>query len=277
MSDEQQRRRIEALEQRISSLSAAILRINESLDLATVLREVIECACALTSTSHGVIATVDEAGAALDYVSVGFTEEEHHRMAAWADGPRLFARMTDRPAPLRLANLAEWARDLGFETDLMPPQALVGMPLRHHGQHVGNFFVSAMDDSTEVAGADEDILALFASQAATAIANARTHQSEQRARADLEALIDTSPVGVVVFAATGEAPTSNREAQRIVESLRTPGRPVEHLLKEVTCRLADGREIPLDQFPLAGVLTTVATTRPRRSCSPSPTAGASRP
>ena len=46
---------------------------------------------------------------------------------------------------------------------------------------------------------DEDLLALFASQAATAIVNARTHKAEQRARTDLEVLVETSPVGVVVI------------------------------------------------------------------------------
>ena len=38
-----------------------------------------------------------------------------------------------------------------------------------------------------------------ASQAASAIANARACRDEQRARADLEALVETSPFGVVVF------------------------------------------------------------------------------
>ena len=36
---------------------------------------------------------------------------------------------------------------------------------------------------------------LFASQAAMAIANARAHQDERRARADLEALIETWGLG----------------------------------------------------------------------------------
>ena len=40
---------------------------------------------------------------------------------------------------------------------------------------------------------------LFADQAATAIANSRTYCGEHRVRVDLEALVDTSPVGVVVF------------------------------------------------------------------------------
>ena len=69
---------------------------------------------------------------------------------------------------------------------------------------------------------------LFASQAATAIANARTYRDEQRARAHLEALIETSPVGVVVFeVGTGNLVSLNREATRIVTSLCGPGQSAE--------------------------------------------------
>ena len=44
-----------ALRSQISRRSKAILRINETLDLATVLHEVVECACALTSARYGVL------------------------------------------------------------------------------------------------------------------------------------------------------------------------------------------------------------------------------
>ena len=80
--------------------------------------------------------------------------------------------------------------------------------------------------------------------------------SEQQARANLETLIDTSPVGVVVFDARTGAPVSfNREAGRIVGVLQAPGRPVEQLLEVLTFRRADGREISLQEFPMAQVLT----------------------
>ena len=46
---------------------------------------------------------------------------------------------------------------------------------------------------------EEEVLVLFADQAATAIAISRTYCGEHRVRVDLEALVDTSPVGVVVF------------------------------------------------------------------------------
>ena len=46
---------------------------------------------------------------------------------------------------------------------------------------------------------------MFASQAALVIANARRHRDEQRARADLETLVNTTPVGVLVFDAEARA------------------------------------------------------------------------
>ena len=93
-----------------------------------------------------------------------------------------------------------------------------------------------------------------------AIANARAYRDEQRARADLEALVETSPVGVVVFdTATGRMVSLNREAKRIVGRLRQPGRSLEELLGLVTCRRGDGREIALDQLPLAQALDSAET------------------
>ena len=78
-----------------------------------------------------------------------------------------------------------------------------------------------------------------------------------QARADLEALVETSPVGIVVFDARTGCPVSlNREAKRIVESLRMPGHPPEALLEMITCRRGDGHEIALDRFPLAGCVKT---------------------
>ena len=98
---------------------------------------------------------------------------------------------------------------------------------------------------------------MFASQAALVIANASRHREERRARADLETLMDTSPVGVVVFdAATGEPKSFNREAGRIVDSLRNPDQFPEDLLDVLTFRRADGREVSLREFPMAEIMST---------------------
>ena len=66
----------------------------------------------------------------------------------------------------------------------------------------------------------------------------------------METLIDTSPVGVVVFdAVTGLPKSFNREARRIVDSLRDPDQSPEGLLHVASFKRADGREISLEGVP----------------------------
>ena len=251
-----------ALRARISALSAASLRINASLDLETVLNEVVESARALTGARYGAIATIDDAGVPQDFVTSGFTAEEHRKLLEWPDGPRLFEYFRDLPGPLRLADVPDYVRSLGFSTDRLPSKTFQGTPMHHRGVHVGNFYLVEKEGGEAFTDEDEEVLVLFASQAATAIANARTYRAEQRAHAGLEALIETSPVGVVVFdAQTGDLVSLNREARRIVEGLCLPGQSAEQLLETITCRRADGREIALDRLPLAQVLDSAETVR----------------
>ena len=73
-------------------------------------------------------------------------------------------------------------------------QSSLGAPIRHRGHHVGNFHLSDKEESEEFTQEDEETLLMFASQAAMAIANARGHREEQRARAGLETLVNTCPV-----------------------------------------------------------------------------------
>ena len=207
-NDEEPRGENEALRERISRLSAAVLRISSSLDLGTVLREVVDSARALTGARYGVITTIGEAGQPLDFVTSGFTPDEHQQLAAWPDGWRLFEHFRDLPGAIRLQDLPDYVRSLGLSSDLMRSKTLQGTPIRHRGVHVGTFFLAEKEGGPEFTDEDEEVLVLFASQAATAIANARTHQDEQRARSNLEALVDTPPVGAVTDRGWARLPTT---------------------------------------------------------------------
>ena len=253
---------VEALRERISRLSAAVLRMSETLDLETVLREVVEGARALTGARYGAITTIDERGEPQDFVTSGLTEDKHRRIVEWAEGPRLFEYFRDLPGPLRLADVPAYVCSLGFSPDRLPSGTFQGTPMRYRGVHVGNFYLVEKEGGEEFTSEDEEVLVLFAAQAATAIANARTFRDEQRARADLEALVETSPVGVAVFnAGSGGILSLNGEAKRIVGRLCSPGQAPEQLLDVINCRRADGREIRLDEFPLAQELSNAETVR----------------
>ena len=248
--------------ERVSTLVAAIRRINATLDLDTVLREVVESARALTGARKGVIVVLDEEGAPREPLFSGLTPEEEQEQLAWPGNVPLFEHLRSLPGPLRAADFPAYVSALGIESPWTISRTFLGMPMRHRGVEAGSFSLSDKADGEAFTEEDEEVLALFASQAATAVANARTHESERRARADLEALIETSPVGVVVFdAQRGQAVSFNREARRIVESLRTPDSPLEQLLEVISFRRADGREVSLSEFPVADQLGSGETVR----------------
>ena len=262
MNADEPQQELEALRERITALGTAILRISATLDVTTVLQEIVDSARSLTGARYGVITTIDDAGGVQDFVSSGFTAEEHEEFMAWPDGPKLWAYFRDLPGPIRLTDLPAFVTSLGYAADLIRSKSFQGTPLRHRGVQVGHLSLAEKEESPEFTDEDEEVLVLFASLAATAIANARTHRDEQRARADLEALVETSPVGVFVFDADSAQPVSfNREARRILENLRMAGRPLEQLQEVVTCRRADGREIALAEYPLAGQLSSGETVR----------------
>ena len=256
------RRENRSLRDRFSRLSDTGLRISSSLDLDTVLREVVDSARALTGASKGVITTIDARGEPIDYLASGLSPAEREAMDAWPEGPRLLGHLRDIGEPFQLADLSAYLESLDFPPAPWTTRSIQGAPMSHRGEYVGHFFVADKANGEAFTDEDEEILVLFAAQAAAAVANARTHREVERARADLEALVDTSPVGVVVFeAGSGRVASVNREAHRIAEEIRTPGSPPEQLLDVLTCRRQDGREFSLADVRLADLLESVAPTR----------------
>ena len=254
----------EALRDRLARLSEASLRISESLDFDTVLQEVVDSARALTSSRYGAITVLGEVGQTPDFIVSGLTKEEHQGLWGMPEGQRFFQYLSGVSKPLRVSNIDSHLRVLNMPRfqPSVPVTSLLVAPIRHQGVGVGTIYLSHGADGREFTEEDEETLVLFASQAAMAIANARRYKEEQRAKFDLETLIDISPVGVVVFnAKTGMPESLNREARRIVDSLRRPDQNTEQLLEIITFRRADGREISLRESPMTELLSIGETVR----------------
>ena len=265
--DKAQEREMQILRNRLSRLSEAGLRINESLDFDAVLQGVLDSARSLTGASYGALVLLDGSGGIQDFLSSGLTAEQAQRMWALPDGMRFFEYLSSIEEPLRLPDLLSHIRSQGLP-DLRPPVevgaslSFLAAPVLHIGKRVGNIYVAEKETSGEFSREDEETLVMFASQAALVIANARRHREEQRTRADLETLVDTAPVGVVVFdAASGTVKSLNREARRIVGGLLSPDGSVERILSTLTLRRADGRTVSLEEFTLAEALSGGETVR----------------
>ena len=260
-------REVKTLRERLSRLSEASLRINETLDFETVLGGVLDSARVLTGSRYGVMTLRDSTGEILDCVASGMTPEQSRQFWKMPDGMRFFVAFRGIKEPLRLRDFHGHIREMGLP-GFRPPipvgdvLTFLAAPVRHRGESVGNIYLAEKEGGCAFTQEDEDTLVMFASQAALVIANARRYRDEKKAKADLEALINTSPVGVAVFdVSTGKAVSFNREAVRIFENLRTGDRPPEELLEILTFRRADGRNVSLRDVSLAQALSTGETIR----------------
>ena len=257
-------REILALRERLSRLSQASLRITEDLDFDTVLQMVVDGARSLTSSRYGAITVFGDGVQPSDFIASGLTPEEHQALWDMPGGLGFFEYLSGLEEPLRVSNIDSHLKALDMP-DFLPGISVTSVmvaPVRHQGVGIGTIYLAHETEGREFSQEDEETLVMFASQAAMAIANARRRREELRARADLETLIDTSPVGVAVFdALTGLPKSFNREAKRIIDNLRDPGQTPEDLLEVLSLRRADGREVSLQEFSMTYLLSIGETLR----------------
>ena len=240
---------------RLSRMAHVCLNIASNLDIDAVLQGVIDGARSLTGARYGALVSFDDSGDIRDLIISGMTPEQLQGMGSPPKGLGLLGHLNEVPHPLRLRDIASHPKSVGFPENHPPMKTFMGTPVRHLGEPVGNIYLTEKQDGLDFTTEDEDILVLFAGQAAMAITNALSHRAEQQARADLEALINISPVGVLVFdAKTGNLMLTNAEVTRIIGELNVPIRSMKQLLEVVTLRTVDGRDIPPDELPTAKAL-----------------------
>ena len=241
----------------LSRLSEASLRISESLDLDTVLQNVLDSARLLTGARYGVLTTWDEAGKPEEILSSGLTGEQLRLFQEMSGAQNVFECLAAFPGPLRVTDLADHARSLGHSRlgCPVPIVAFLAVPLRHRGDSVGNIHLAKTVAGEEFSAEDEAALAMFASLAALVIANARRHWDEQQARSFWQALVDLSPVGIWVFdAKTRDLTAINREALRIGGHQYGQGMSLDEVRANRGLRYLDGRDVPTEERPVSRVI-----------------------
>ena len=144
---EEREREIAGLRDRLSRLTEASLRINESLDFDTVLQGVLDSARSLTEARSSVITLLDDSGRIADFLSSGMTAEEAGLLWEMLDGMRLFEYLGSAREPLRLRDLLGHVRSLGLP-EFRPPVAVgsvvpfMAAPVIHRGELAGHLYVA---------------------------------------------------------------------------------------------------------------------------------------
>ncbi|WP_420612114.1 ATP-binding protein [Candidatus Spongiisocius sp.] len=240
----------ETLRARLSSLTDAILRISEDLDLDTVLQEVTDGAGSLTEARYTALTTYDESGDIRDLLISGLGAEQTEQMLGYSMGPAVLAYLRELREPLRTRDFVAHADAAGFPDFPVKIGAFLSAQIRVRDRLVGNIYIGEKVTGGEFTRDDEETLRMFASQAALAITNAHRYGEEQQTKADLEALVNTSPVGVLVLdAATRDVVKINDEACRLIGIGSGDDEDLARALDEVEFRRLDGAVVSPDEVP----------------------------
>ena len=197
-----------------------------------------------------------------DFYVSGVTDEERERWSQWLQDPGPLDYLNNAKGPVRLRDMAAQPDSLGLPADHPPVQTFLGMPIYYRDERVGSIYLAEKEGAPEFTEEDEIMAAMFAAHAASIISNARRYEAEHRAKADLETLLDISPVGVVVFNAhNGELAYLNQETLRMMGSLEIPEEGFDNLFEALSFRRADGSEMSYLELPAPRVLQNAEPVR----------------
>ena len=132
---------------------------------------------------------IDPSGQTLErFLTTGIDDETHAAIGELPRGRGILGVLIRDAKPLRLHDIAEDPRSVGFPAHHPPMQTFLGVPILLRGVAYGNLYLTEKEDGGDFTEEDEELTQLLAAQAAVAIENARLYESSTRWLRQLESL-----------------------------------------------------------------------------------------
>lgn len=159
------------------------------LSLDAVLLRIVELAVDLTGARYGALGVLAPDGRSIEeFITVGITPEERAALADPPTGHGLLGALITEARPLRIPDISEDPRSVGFPPNHPPMKSLLGAPVRGRGKVFGNIYLTDKDGAETFDEEDERVLVLLATQAAVAVENARLYDETERKGRELQRL-----------------------------------------------------------------------------------------
>lgn len=176
-------------EDRLRGLLEAGISLTSELSLDAVLKKLLETAAALTGARYAALGVIGPGGRDLErFIAVGIDPETEATIGELPRGRGILGVLIHDAQPLRLHDLTEDPRSVGFPPGHPHMQTFLGVPVLLRGVAYGNLYLAEKEDGADFTDADEEIVTLLAGQAAVAIENARLYESTTRWSRQLESL-----------------------------------------------------------------------------------------
>jgi signal transduction histidine kinase len=239
---------------RTARLLEAGLALSSELSLPVILQRIVDLAVDLTGARYGALGVLGPDGSITEFITTGVTEAERAAIGHIPVGRGILGVLIDDATPLRLRDLAEDPRSVGFPPNHPPMRSFLGAPVSARGHVFGNLYLTEKQDAEAFTDEDERALAMLAGQAGVAIENARLYQEAHDRARRLEAVRE---IATAILAGTNPDQVLGlvaRHARELVgadlATLAVPAGP-----GELVVGAADGlhaEELAGTSFPIEG-------------------------
>jgi signal transduction histidine kinase len=171
--------------EQMAALHKAALTLTKEIDLATVLQSVVDEARTLVKAQYGALGVLEKESNYIDqFIVSGITPQQRALLGPPPQGHGLLGVLIKTGESIRVPNISEDPRSVGFPPNHPPMQSLLGVPISFQGEILGDLYLtdklSPAGNVTAFSEPDQQLLEMFATQAAIAIKNAQFHRQSQQ-------------------------------------------------------------------------------------------------
>lgn len=236
-------------------LLEAGLTLASELSLPMVLQRIIDLAAQVTDARYGALGVIGEGGELDQFITTGLSAKQRRAIGALPRGRGILGLLINEPRPIRIRNIADHPKSVGFPAHHPPMHSFLGAPIKAMGKVFGNVYLAEKRNAPTFSKEDEESIVILATQAGVAIANATLYAETRQRERWLGALRDiTSEIlagsdaeSQLAGIAEHARDLAGADAATILTTSSTPGQLVVAAAVGAQAARVRGRSVPAEK------------------------------
>jgi signal transduction histidine kinase len=166
----------EELQEKLFALHRASLELIQDISLETLLERIASLACDQAGARYAALGVLDQEGLLKQFITIGMTPEEIKHIPHSPRGLGLIGALMHSQHNIRLAEIKEDPRSVGFPTGHAEMHSFLGVPIWVGERQLGQIYLTDKVGAAEFTADDETIIEMLAAYAGVAIEHARLYE-----------------------------------------------------------------------------------------------------
>src|SRR5918911_3015866 len=141
---------------RLRGLVEAGIALSSELSLESLLQKLVETAAELTGARYAALGVIDRQGRELErFLTTGIDAQTHAAIGDLPRGRGILGVLIRNATPLRLHDIADDPRSVGFPPNHPPMHTFLGVPINLRGVAYGNLYLTEKARGADFTKEDE--------------------------------------------------------------------------------------------------------------------------